>query len=537
MRKQLRTRRTAFVAVGLLLSVAGLINIWLGAVLLVPLIVGIWLYKADFIPVVIGVMLGLVIMAVNNYACLDVSKLLLEEKNVTGLECTIVDIEVRESGYFYTYGFISIDGVKILPTMKVKLFVREEQYGQLWSRVYIDAQLTEFNSTSAYDSEMYNRSNGIYLSGFLNKQEVIYMTNKSSIFNIDKLRNKLYRDYNSELAGFFNSIVLGDDEGIEEELMEAYRSTGIVHIFAISGLHIGLLALMVRMIFSNTLLERFRVTATMMAVGYIIVLTGFTISGVRAGIMIFIIIWGELLGRKSDAITALSIAMMVSVLHNPYVIMGLSFQLSFVATTALILFGFNVKNKLLSAMATSALVNVALLPIFAINFGYVTLYSVITNTITTPLLPLLLSQGYIALLPLPQVLINVNEVIAMVIVRYINTVTLYIADLPYATIGVTIPMGITLFLLFVTLYCTRKRLITSLCVVMVGIGVIVYMYTEQYNTEHILEVYSYNNSATIIIHQGEAIVKRQGTDEYLEGIIEQEILRYNAVELAIPTLG
>ena len=140
-------------------------------------------------------------------------------------------------------------------------------------------------------------------------------------------------------------------------------------------------------------------------------LTGFRVSVVRAFIMLFIYSLGDLLQRRTNPLNVVGIAGLILLLINPLTIKSISFQLSFLAVTGIIILldtfkdfiphKGNILHKYIlypAFITTSA--QVFTFPVVFYNFGYIPLYSVIANIILIPLTSLFIS-GMILMVAIP----------------------------------------------------------------------------------------------------------------------------------------
>lgn len=135
------------------------------------------------------------------------------------------------------------------------------------------------------------------------------------------------RDY-----GIMKAMLLGDKNDIEEEQKALYQEIGIYHILAISGLHVTFLGNFLYGIMNGLGINRkiSMLTATVFLMLYAIV-TGVSVSTVRAIIMFAICLGGKVFCRTYDLLTALSVAAFLTILWNPYLYKDGGFLLSYLA--------------------------------------------------------------------------------------------------------------------------------------------------------------------------------------------------------------
>ena len=137
-------------------------------------------------------------------------------------------------------------------------------------------------------------------------------------------------------AGLVQALMTGDRSALDRDTVAAFQNSGAAHILALSGLHLGLLYLLIRKTFSlmgNTPAARLiRSLLTTAATGFYTLMTGAGPSIVRAFLYICISEWSSLApGRKKDPTRILLIALTVQLGLRPAVIGSLGFQLSYLA--------------------------------------------------------------------------------------------------------------------------------------------------------------------------------------------------------------
>jgi len=137
-------------------------------------------------------------------------------------------------------------------------------------------------------------------------------------------------------ASFASAILLGNREQMSPQRRDVFLKTGTVHLLAISGLHVGILAGSVFLLFRIGLFNRRQcLWATILFVIFYAWLVEFRPPVSRAAILIVLFCVGRLLGERNFSFNLLSIAGLIVLLLNPMDLFGLGTQLSFLAVTAL----------------------------------------------------------------------------------------------------------------------------------------------------------------------------------------------------------
>jgi competence protein ComEC len=139
----------------------------------------------------------------------------------------------------------------------------------------------------------------------------------------------------SSSANFLSALVTGDVD--ERSVRLDFNRLGLQHLLAISGFHFSFFALFVSILLRPFLSFRMRTSCLMALLGAYFFFLGNAPSILRAFTAICIFLSAQLLKRRTSGLNALGAALILEVFFDPRVIMGLSFQLSFLCTVALLL--------------------------------------------------------------------------------------------------------------------------------------------------------------------------------------------------------
>jgi len=215
---------------------------------------------------------------------------------------------------------------------------------------------------------------------------------------------------NADTAGLLKALLLGLREDLNPEIYENFRKCGILHILALSGMHLGILTGLLMLVFMPLLgKKRSFVPVTLFLLGYLY-LTGLKISLVRAAVMFFLLSLGPQFGRRADPLKILGITFLVSILAFPGQVKSAGFQLSFGAILGILILGRYLSRLLGSRLPTilgrrlGQLVGISLgaqlvtLPILLLHFGEVYPLGFMISIIITPLVTLFLMAGLVYLL-------------------------------------------------------------------------------------------------------------------------------------------
>ena len=193
-------------------------------------------------------------------------------------------------------------------------------------------------------------------------------------------------------AGIFSAILMGDKTELNQEIKDLYSLSGIAHILAISGLHISLIG----MFLYSLLRKRFSFATssalTIAVVTLFAITSGMGIATIRAFVMFILKLIGEILGRKYDYITAISLSALILLADNPFIIINSGFQMSFCAMITItiiwpkVVYLINIKSKIANSIVFSLCIGIFMNPVIAYNYFQLPTYSFMLNIIVVPLL-------------------------------------------------------------------------------------------------------------------------------------------------------
>lgn len=281
--------------------------------------------------------------------------------------------------------------------------------------------LKAYQVPGSFDYKRYLINQGITATGYA--KEPITGQETTTYYRINRLRQRISlwitHHVTPQNQGLVEALLVGKRQRISQEVNEALTVSGTLHLVAISGLHMGLVAgwsfFMVRLLLTFfpplSLLHDNRRLAALLTLLPVVVygsLAGWSISTQRAGLMVGLYLLAMALGRLGQGWRALIWAAMILLLCYPYELFQAGFQLSFTAVAGL-LFLFSRMGKatgwlekggmFLSATLFMALVT---LPVVLHHFHRLTPYGIIGNLLAVPWISLVSAPlGLLSLLVAP----------------------------------------------------------------------------------------------------------------------------------------
>ncbi|HTD41056.1 MAG TPA: ComEC/Rec2 family competence protein, partial [Mucilaginibacter sp.] len=232
-----------------------------------------------------------------------------------------------------------------------------------------------------------------------------------------KLVDKFKRHMHSpEAIAVASTLILGYKADLSNDVLQAYSKTGTIHVLSVSGAHVAILFLMLNFVLG--FLNRFRYGKTIKAILIILIiwyyslLTGFSPAVCRAAVMISMIIIGKTYSRYINTLNILAISAFFLLLYDPFFILDVGFQLSYLAVAGLVIFQpivykwMDIENKwgdkLWAACSISIAAQIITFPLSAYYFHQFPVYFLISNLFIIIPSEVILITG-IAYLVLPDI--------------------------------------------------------------------------------------------------------------------------------------
>lgn len=285
--------------------------------------------------------------------------------------------------------------------------------------------------------------------------------------------------FNSELTvgaqRFVVALLLGDSGFIDKATRQEFSAAGVAHVLALSGLHVGIIALIIWWLLfplDYMRLKRLRLVITLSAIAVFAVFTGLSPSVMRATVMIGMVFASLIFYRRSVSLNALALAALLILVFTPSAVYSVGFQLSFTTVAAVLMFArlperLKSRHPWINNVSATALTStVALLATVALSAYYfhtVSLLSVLTNVLILPVLPLFMVCGTLFLLVTAAGMhLQFLDLMLDIIYRYIHWVAGSVSTMPLSHVnGVYVSaigvVGYFVVMALVALWLYRRR--------------------------------------------------------------------------------
>lgn len=265
-----------------------------------------------------------------------------------------------------------------------------------------------------------------------------------------KIKNNIEKTYPKEESSILLGIMLGYTDNIDEDTKEAFSNCNVSHILAVSGMHISYIVLGISIALNKVIGKRKTKIITIIVLIIYMFITGFSPSIVRSGIMGILMLMSFVIYRKNDIWTSIAIAILITLIYNPFLIKNIGLILSYGGTLGILLFQRNLKNILekiktknkkkiynknkkllkienyfkdiISVMFSAQIV---LIPIIISSFNKIGISFVIVNILVTIIIGPIVILGFVQII-LSLISIKLGNIVSFILIPMIKILNLFI---------------------------------------------------------------------------------------------------------------
>ena len=267
-----------------------------------------------------------------------------------------------------------------------------------------------------FNYDNYMKHQQVYKQLYCNNYVVLGHENSIRKWTLDWRKKVIYRlknkGFEPQTFAIFKGLLLGDKQGIDKSIRQDYGRAGVMHILAISGLHIGILLWLLNIVFKR--LERIKHgiiiknILILTILWFYALLTGLSPSVVRAVTMFSFVTIGMHLKRGTYILNTLFAALFILLLFNPFYIYNIGFQLSFTAVFGIVLFQpvlarlIIIEHRVLryfwQLFTVSLAAQISVLPLSLYYFHQFPGLFLLSNLILIPALTVIIGMGILILI-------------------------------------------------------------------------------------------------------------------------------------------
>lgn len=340
----------------------------------------------------------------------------------------IINIKDQDNSTLITASVASKD--KTIEGLKVQLFLDHKDFtiteGDVISFIARFSPILNEGNPEEFDYQRFMLRKGITLQQTLSEGQYKmvghYESIKASSQHIQRrmVNAVINSSLSPESKRLVTTAILGDASLIDQNTRDQFSKAGLAHLLAISGLHIGMLLIIIGWLLTplNYLrLHWLRMLLTIAAVVWFVFITGASTSAVRASIMASFVMVAYIFHRQNSSLNALFAALIIILVASPMAVYDIGFQLSFSAVLMIVIFYPKLRKwinslsgkdepsfasvpvwkrivaKVIAAIATVTLANLGCAVISAFYFHTLPLLSVLSNLIVIPIIPLFVAMG------------------------------------------------------------------------------------------------------------------------------------------------
>ncbi len=299
-----------------------------------------------------------------------------------------------------------------------------------------------------------------------------------------RLRNHLLKILKSNGIGgrqysVASALILGYRSGLDNETRQIYAGSGAMHILAVSGLHVGILymliAWMLGLLKNIKYYSALRPVIIILIIWFYALLTGLSPSVTRSATMFSFIAVARSLGKPTSIFNTLASAALVQLFFDPFSLFMVGFQLSYLAVAGIAAFqpaiysllrSFNpVTDRVWALISLSFSAQVLIFPLIMYYFNHFPSYFLLTNIFAVPLAMIILYSGLslfaVSFVPVLAAIISFVLNIALLLLNYITALINLFPHAQISDITLSIPLVLILYSIILStslfLICKKVR--------------------------------------------------------------------------------
>ena len=339
------------------------------------------------------------------------------------------------------------------------------------------------NNPGAYDFASQSAMKGIYINvTSKNPGEFIVLYHEKNVFiqSIAATRKWIIKTLENNLpdrriVGLAEAMIIGYRDDLDKDLLTSYVNTGVVHIIAISGLHLSLIFMIidffVRLFLGKKRTDIVGLFITIPILWSFALLTGSSASVIRSALMLTVVLIAKALNKKTNGLNALLASALILLIYNPQTLYDIGFQLSYTAVASILIFDPIIKKsvyiqnpiliKCWEMISITLSAQMLTTPITIFYFHQFPTLFLFTNLIAVPLSSvILISELLLCLTAVAHLPTFIPGAITMQLIVWLNQYIQKMEHIPFGMIKhiyIGIITLIFIYLFLIAVFYTMKK--------------------------------------------------------------------------------
>lgn len=306
---------------------------------------------------------------------------------------------------------------KLLLNVKRDSVSKALQVGDVLSFDQHIVAIQNSKNPQVFDYKAYLKHKGIYAQVNLKDDYLVVEHNHGLSVYASALRARIIAalqesGFKEKHIGLIQALLLGQKQNIDKDIYTTFADVGIVHILAVSGLHVGIIFLILKFVFNLLFSVKLRRVmtpfSTIICLWGFAFLVGFSPSVTRAVTMFSFFALRDVFMRKSNSINVLFLSAVVLLLYEPNYLFDVGFQLSYAAVFSILClypvfskfyrFQYKIPQVFLDTIYVSLAAQIGVLPFQLFYFHQFPSLFLVANFIVIPFLGILVSGGLLCII-------------------------------------------------------------------------------------------------------------------------------------------
>lgn len=348
----------------------------------------------------------------------------------------VVSDTPQQKDYGVLFSGIVADGSSAFDTKTIRCCLKDAEFlPKVGQTIRVKGRLKPITNKSKgnFNYELWAKSRGITAQMYVDSDDVSLADSKLQTlgawnrFSVKSkmLRERLLIQFQGEMRkdrvgastdnyeeAVICAMAFGERTGIGDDMREMFAETGASHLLALSGMHLGILYVLLSIIIVRRRWQFVGQFILIMTIWTYVVLVGMPLSVVRAAIMLTIYSLSTIAGRNKMSVNALCVAALLILLVNPHALWDVGFQMSFMAMIGIFVFFAPIYyiigaeylqchwliGRLWAMVCVSVAAQITTMPLSVYYFGRMTMMFLLTNFVAIPLVTVLLYAVFLSMI-------------------------------------------------------------------------------------------------------------------------------------------